>query len=48
MFALTMYIMLLTLDDYKPTWQDQLATPGEEIKHTQQTSSCVSTSLDWF
>lgn len=34
MFALTMYIMLLTLDDYKPTWQDQLATPGEESKHT--------------
>lgn len=30
MFVLTMYIMLLTLDDYKPTWQDRLATPGNE------------------
>lgn len=29
MFILTMYIMLLTLDDYNPTWQDRLATPGE-------------------
>uniref|UniRef100_A0A3Q1HXU3 Uncharacterized protein n=1 Tax=Acanthochromis polyacanthus TaxID=80966 RepID=A0A3Q1HXU3_9TELE len=34
MFALTMYIMLLTLDDYKPTWQDRLATPGETSKYT--------------
>uniref|UniRef100_A0A3Q0SRT5 Sodium/potassium-transporting ATPase subunit beta n=1 Tax=Amphilophus citrinellus TaxID=61819 RepID=A0A3Q0SRT5_AMPCI len=32
MFALTMYIMLLTLDDYKPTWQDQLSTPGVMIR----------------
>ncbi|XP_040929727.1 sodium/potassium-transporting ATPase subunit beta-2a isoform X3 [Betta splendens] len=32
MFALTMYILLLTLDDYKPTWQDQLATPGMMIR----------------
>ncbi|XP_051800629.1 sodium/potassium-transporting ATPase subunit beta-2-like isoform X16 [Acanthochromis polyacanthus] len=32
MFALTMYIMLLTLDDYKPTWQDRLATPGMMIR----------------
>ncbi|XP_035849846.1 sodium/potassium-transporting ATPase subunit beta-2-like isoform X2 [Sander lucioperca] len=31
MFVLTMYIMLLTLDDYKPTWQDRLATPGMMI-----------------
>lgn len=30
MFILTMYIMLLTLDDYNPTWQDRLATPGEQ------------------
>ncbi|PWA33444.1 hypothetical protein CCH79_00020678 [Gambusia affinis] len=29
LFALTMYILLLTLDDYKPTWQDRLDTPGE-------------------
>ena len=34
MFVLTMYIMLLTLDDYKPTWQDRLVTPGEGIEHT--------------
>uniref|UniRef100_A0AAR2K601 Sodium/potassium-transporting ATPase subunit beta n=1 Tax=Pygocentrus nattereri TaxID=42514 RepID=A0AAR2K601_PYGNA len=32
MFCLTMYIMLLTLDDYKPTWQDRLATPGLMIR----------------
>ncbi|XP_019726743.1 sodium/potassium-transporting ATPase subunit beta-2a [Hippocampus comes] len=32
MFMLTMYIMLLTLDDYKPTWQDRLATPGMMIR----------------
>ncbi|XP_070785911.1 sodium/potassium-transporting ATPase subunit beta-2a [Enoplosus armatus] len=32
MFVLTMYIMLLTLDDYKPTWQDRLATPGMMIR----------------
>uniref|UniRef100_A0A3Q3JTV1 Sodium/potassium-transporting ATPase subunit beta-2 n=1 Tax=Monopterus albus TaxID=43700 RepID=A0A3Q3JTV1_MONAL len=32
MFALTMYIILLTLKDYKPTWQDQLATPGMMIR----------------
>ncbi|XP_077399900.1 sodium/potassium-transporting ATPase subunit beta-2a isoform X2 [Vanacampus margaritifer] len=32
MFTLTMYIMLLTLDDYKPTWQDRLTTPGMMIR----------------
>ncbi|XP_075891301.1 sodium/potassium-transporting ATPase subunit beta-2a isoform X1 [Nelusetta ayraudi] len=32
MFILTMYIMLLTLDDYNPTWQDRLATPGMMIR----------------
>ncbi|XP_067436289.1 sodium/potassium-transporting ATPase subunit beta-2a [Thunnus thynnus] len=32
MFVLTMYIMLLTLDDYKPTWQDRLVTPGMMIR----------------
>ncbi|XP_032438634.1 sodium/potassium-transporting ATPase subunit beta-2-like isoform X1 [Xiphophorus hellerii] len=32
LFALTMYILLLTLDDYKPTWQDQLDTPGMMIR----------------
>ncbi|XP_056156614.1 sodium/potassium-transporting ATPase subunit beta-2a [Lampris incognitus] len=32
MFVLTMYVMLLTLDDYKPTWQDRLSTPGMMIR----------------
>ncbi|KAM3857699.1 sodium/potassium-transporting ATPase subunit beta-2a [Diretmus argenteus] len=32
MFILTMYVMLLTLDDYKPTWQDRLVTPGMMIR----------------
>ncbi|XP_065131805.1 sodium/potassium-transporting ATPase subunit beta-2a [Paramisgurnus dabryanus] len=32
MFCLTMYVMLLTLDDYHPTWQDRLATPGMMIR----------------
>ncbi|XP_052449909.1 sodium/potassium-transporting ATPase subunit beta-2-like [Carassius gibelio] len=32
MFCLTMYVMLMTLDDYKPTWQDRLATPGMMIR----------------
>uniref|UniRef100_A0A4W4FEG2 Sodium/potassium-transporting ATPase subunit beta-2 n=1 Tax=Electrophorus electricus TaxID=8005 RepID=A0A4W4FEG2_ELEEL len=35
MFCLTMYVMLLTLDDYKPTWQDRLATPGTD-PHSDQ------------
>ncbi|MEQ2273025.1 hypothetical protein XENORESO_020240 [Xenotaenia resolanae] len=32
LFALTMYIMLQTLDDHKPTWQDRLSTPGLVIR----------------
>ncbi|XP_023650794.1 sodium/potassium-transporting ATPase subunit beta-2-like [Paramormyrops kingsleyae] len=32
MFVLTMYVMLLTLDEYKPTYQDRLATPGMMIR----------------
>ncbi|KAJ8338140.1 hypothetical protein SKAU_G00371060 [Synaphobranchus kaupii] len=34
MFVLTMYVMLLTLDDYEPTYQDRLATPGMMIQPT--------------
>ncbi|XP_047016526.1 sodium/potassium-transporting ATPase subunit beta-2a isoform X2 [Ictalurus punctatus] len=33
MFCLTMYVMLLTLDDYTPTWQDRLATPAYNNSH---------------
>lgn len=32
MFALTMHVMILTLDDYSPTWQDRLSTPGMMIR----------------
>ncbi|XP_051552620.1 sodium/potassium-transporting ATPase subunit beta-2-like isoform X1 [Myxocyprinus asiaticus] len=32
LFALTMYVMLQTLDDHKPTYQDRLATPGVMIR----------------
>ncbi|KAJ7996022.1 hypothetical protein DPEC_G00232770 [Dallia pectoralis] len=32
MFCLTMYVMLQTLDDHKPTWQDRLGTPGMMIR----------------
>lgn len=32
MFALTMYVMILTLDEYSPTWQDRLTTPGMMIR----------------
>ncbi|XP_029924125.1 sodium/potassium-transporting ATPase subunit beta-2b isoform X2 [Myripristis murdjan] len=32
LFALTMYVMLQTLDDHKPTWQDRLSTPGMMIR----------------
>lgn len=28
LFCVTIYVMLLTLDDNKPTYQDRLATPG--------------------
>ncbi|XP_076867017.1 sodium/potassium-transporting ATPase subunit beta-2b [Brachyhypopomus gauderio] len=34
MFSLTMYVMLLTLDDNVPTYQDRLATPGMMIRPT--------------
>ncbi|XP_061607834.1 sodium/potassium-transporting ATPase subunit beta-2b isoform X2 [Phyllopteryx taeniolatus] len=32
LFALTMYVLLQTLDDHKPTWQDRLTTPGMVIR----------------
>lgn len=30
-----MYVMLQTLDDHKPTWQDRLATPGAVTNQTK-------------
>lgn len=39
MFALTMYVMLQTLDEHRPTWQDRLSTPGAETIDT----SCMNT-----
>ncbi|KAM4612259.1 sodium/potassium-transporting ATPase subunit beta-2a [Polymixia lowei] len=50
MFVLTMYVMLLTLDDYKPTWQDRLATPGMMIRPKGQQleiSFSVSDTESW-
>ncbi|XP_031441254.1 sodium/potassium-transporting ATPase subunit beta-2a isoform X2 [Clupea harengus] len=32
MFVLTMYVMLCTIDEYKPTYQDRLAIPGLMIR----------------
>ncbi|KAA0717265.1 Sodium/potassium-transporting ATPase subunit beta-2 [Triplophysa tibetana] len=32
LFVLTMYVMLQTLDDHRPTYQDRLATPGMVIR----------------
>ncbi|XP_017292440.1 sodium/potassium-transporting ATPase subunit beta-2b isoform X2 [Kryptolebias marmoratus] len=44
LFALTMYIMLQTLDDHKPTWQDRLSTPGLVIRpHADETFEIVYT-----
>ncbi|XP_041094376.1 sodium/potassium-transporting ATPase subunit beta-2-like isoform X1 [Polyodon spathula] len=37
LFALTMWVMLQTLDDYKPTYQDRLATPGMMIRPRSKT-----------
>jgi len=34
LFTLTMYVMLQTLDDHKPTWQDRLTTPGAVANNT--------------
>uniref|UniRef100_A0A1A8F3C7 Sodium/potassium-transporting ATPase subunit beta n=1 Tax=Nothobranchius korthausae TaxID=1143690 RepID=A0A1A8F3C7_9TELE len=44
LFALTMYVMLQTLDDHKPTWQDRLSTPGLVIRpHADETFEIVYT-----
>ncbi|KAF3840702.1 hypothetical protein F7725_006564 [Dissostichus mawsoni] len=32
MFCLTMYVMLQTLDDHKPKWQDRLSTPVQCLR----------------
>ncbi|NP_571913.1 sodium/potassium-transporting ATPase subunit beta-2b [Danio rerio] len=32
LFTLTMYVMLQTLDDHRPTYQDRLSTPGMMIR----------------
>lgn len=42
LFALTMYVMLQTLDDHKPTWQDRLSTPGAGTKVMTGSSRSVS------
>ncbi|XP_076014673.1 sodium/potassium-transporting ATPase subunit beta-2a [Genypterus blacodes] len=50
MFVLTMYIMLLTLDDYKPTWQDRLTTPGMMIRpkgEQLEISFSISDTKSW-
>lgn len=39
LFALTMYVMLQTLEEHKPTWQDRLTTPGAVTPET----ACVAT-----
>lgn len=39
LFALTMYVMLQTLEEHKPTWQDRLTTPGAVTPKT----ACVAT-----
>lgn len=39
MFTLTMYVMLQTLDDHKPTWQDRLSTPGAVTNDTNCTNA---------
>ena len=44
LFALTMYVMLQTLDDHKPTWQDRLATPGAAANDTNHTPTQVTVS----
>ncbi|XP_030637810.1 sodium/potassium-transporting ATPase subunit beta-2b [Chanos chanos] len=32
LFSLTMYVMLQTLNEHRPTWQDRLSTPGMMIR----------------
>ncbi|KAG7515621.1 hypothetical protein JOB18_012382 [Solea senegalensis] len=47
LFALTMYVMLQTLDDHKPTWQDRLSTPGMVMTpKTDETFEIIYTVQD--
>ncbi|XP_058482817.1 sodium/potassium-transporting ATPase subunit beta-2b isoform X2 [Solea solea] len=47
MFTLTMYVMLQTLDDHKPTWQDRLSTPGMVMTpKTDETFEIIYTVQD--
>ncbi|XP_054482195.1 sodium/potassium-transporting ATPase subunit beta-2b isoform X1 [Anoplopoma fimbria] len=46
LFALTMYVMLQTLDEHKPTWQDRLSTPGMVIRPKSETYEIVYSIKD--
>lgn len=39
LFTLTMYVMLQTLEEHKPTWQDRLTTPGAVARETVCTAT---------
>ena len=41
LFSLTMYVMLQTLDEHKPTWQDRLSTPGSDMTDWQNRVSAA-------
>ncbi|XP_060719459.1 sodium/potassium-transporting ATPase subunit beta-2b isoform X1 [Tachysurus vachellii] len=43
LFCVTIYVMLLTLDDNKPTYQDRLATPGMMIRPTGEDLEIIYT-----
>ncbi|KAK3527564.1 hypothetical protein QTP86_026632 [Hemibagrus guttatus] len=43
LFCVTIYVMLLTLDDNKPTYQDRLAIPGMMIRPTGKDLEIVYT-----
>uniref|UniRef100_W5N7T0 Sodium/potassium-transporting ATPase subunit beta-2 n=1 Tax=Lepisosteus oculatus TaxID=7918 RepID=W5N7T0_LEPOC len=42
LFCLTMWVLLQTVDDYKPTYQDRLATPGLMIR-----PKCEALEIDY-